>query len=158
MPAILDATRFFDKLGQISTAMRLANLERGLDLFNSNPLFGSGVGSWTYEMVPLILLTSGGLLYFIVFYGSLAYPILVRPRSSGGMFVPILVISAVSVFAYGLLGNGIFERYLYWPFAALFALSLGHYAHTDIASDAGSDDPKDGRPTGLLRRTRVGSS
>jgi hypothetical protein len=139
MPTIVEGTRFFDKLGQMSDAGRIANLERGIDLFNANPLFGAGVGSWTYEMVPLILLTSGGVLYFVIFYGSLAYPILVRPRSPDGVFVSILVISAVSVFAYGLLANGIVERYLYWPFAALFALSLGHYPQTNTADRAVSD-------------------
>ncbi len=139
MPTVLKGTRFFDKAGQMSDAGRMANLERGIDLFNANPLFGAGVGSWTDEMVPLILLTSGGVLYFVVFYGSLAYPLLVRPRSSGGVFVPILVISAVSVFCFGLLANGIVERYLYWPFAALFAFSLGHYPQTNTAAGAVSD-------------------
>lgn len=134
MPTVLKATRFFDESGRVSSAVRRANLERGIDLFYTNPLFGAGVGSWNSEMVPLILLTSGGVLYLVVFYGSLAHPLLVRPRTSGGLFVPILVISAIGFFGFGLLNNGIVERYLYWPFAALFALGLGGYKGANLAN------------------------
>lgn len=124
LPTVLSDTRFFDQSGQLSNSLRRANLNRGLDLFNSNPLFGSGVGSWNSEMVPLIVLTSGGVLYFAIYYGSLIHPLLVRSRMPEGRFVAILVISILGFFAYGLLNNGFVERYLYWPFAALFALSL----------------------------------
>ncbi|MCV7220895.1 O-antigen ligase family protein [Mycolicibacterium elephantis] len=131
VPIILDSSRFFSKSGQISNAARIANLERGIDLLGTNPLFGAGVGSWNGEMVPLIVLTSGGVFYFIVFYTCLTRPLLVRPRSTRGVFVPILVISAIGVLGFGLLNNGIVERYLYWPFAALFALSLAHRSRID---------------------------
>lgn len=134
MPAFLNSTRFFDESGRVSDALRRANLERGLDLFYANPIFGAGVGSWNAEMVPLILLTSGGILYLIVFYGCLAYPLLMRPRSSGWPFVSILIITTVGYFAFGVLNNGIVERYLYWPFAALFALSLANRSESK-ASD-----------------------
>jgi len=131
LPTALAKTRFFSSNGQESNTLRRLALARGIDMFNSNPLLGAGVGTWIAEMVPLIVLTSGGLLYLVIFYGSLTYPILVRPRSTGDVFVPMLVISAVSVFCYGLLGNGIYDRCLYWPFAALFALSLGQNPQTN---------------------------
>lgn len=130
-PTILKASRFFAESGEISNAARFANLEAGINLFETNPLFGTGVGSWAGSPVPLILLTSGGVLYLVVFYGCLAHPLVVRPRSSGGAFVSILVISAVGVLGIGLLNNGVTERFLYWPFAALFALSLEHYPGTN---------------------------
>lgn len=123
-PTLLRNSRFFDSTGKKSDLGRVANLQRGLELFNSNPLFGTGAGSWMDEMVPLIVLTSGGLLYFVIFYGSLSHPLRVRPHSSDNKFVVILVISCACVLVCGLLSNYIGERYLYWPFAALFALSL----------------------------------
>lgn len=123
-PAVLGASRFFDESGNISNSIRIARLETGIDLFFANPLFGSGVGSWFAEMVPLILLTSGGMLYFAIFYASLFHPLLVRPRKSATLLVPILVITAFEFVAFGLVNNGVVERYLYWPFAALFALGI----------------------------------
>ncbi|WP_396932406.1 O-antigen ligase family protein [Mycolicibacterium sp.] len=141
-PKILKASRFFSESGELSNAARFANLEEGIDLFEKNPLFGTGVGSWLGSPVPLILLTSGGVLYLIVFYGCLARPLVVRPRSFSKAFVSILVISAVGVLGIGLLNNGITERFLYWPFAALFALSLEHYPRTN----------ENGRRTGGVAR------
>lgn len=124
IPEILSASRFFTKSAQLSNAARASALQRGIDLFKENPLFGAGVGSWTGEFIPLILLTSGGVVFFAVFYGCLSYPILRRNRDIQGPFVPILVISSIGVLGFGLLNNGIAERYLYWPFAALYAMSI----------------------------------
>jgi hypothetical protein len=128
IPDIIEGTRFFDdsEYVQISNAGRVASLRGAVDIFLENPIFGAGVGSWRVESVPLDVLTSGGLLYAAVFYGSLAYPLLTRPRGLEGRFVPVLVITALGVFCYGFLNNGIVERYQYWPFAALFALSLAY--------------------------------
>jgi hypothetical protein len=123
LPAIVEGTRFYSENGQKSTAARMISIQRGLDFFFSNPLFGSGVGSWTGELVPLIVLSSGGIFYAAIFYSCITHPLVMRPRSSGGALVPILVISALGVFITGLLNNGLVERYQYWPFAALFALS-----------------------------------
>jgi hypothetical protein len=134
VPAVLGSTRYFTKSGDISDGARHAKFQRGLDLFETNPVFGAGVGRWFSEVAPLNILVSGGILFFFVFYGALAYPLLTRSRSSGGAFASILVISGLGVFGYGLLNNGIVERYLYWPFAALFALSLAHSQRTNTAT------------------------
>lgn len=123
-PALARYLRFGSKSGQLSTSERTASLEAGLNLFDANPLLGAGVGSWGDEMVPLIVLTSGGVIFFVVFYGSLVRPLYRRSGPPGTSFTRILTISAVGVLAFGLLNNAIVERYLYWPFAALFALSL----------------------------------
>lgn len=133
-PSVLMATRFFDESGNVSNSIRMDRLEKGLDLFYADPLFGAGVGSWFAEMVPLILLTSGGLLYFVIFYACLASPLLGRPRNTGSLLVPILVITAFGFLAFGLVNNGVVERYLYWPFAALFALGLPQSPPSAIAS------------------------
>jgi hypothetical protein len=123
-PAMARYLRFGSRSAELSTSERTASLETGLTLFDTNPLLGAGVGSWGDEMVPLIVLTSGGVLFFVIFYGSLARPLYRRSGLPGTSFTRILTISALGVLAFGLLNNAIVERYLYWPFAALFALSL----------------------------------
>jgi hypothetical protein len=139
LPRIIQATRIFSKDGQQSTEGRLAKVSNGIEIFYSNPLFGAGVGSWSGELVPLILLTSGGVFYTAIFYGSLARPLLSSPKGLGGDFAAILLITSFGVLFSGFLNNGYVERYQYWPFAALFALGLAHGSpnrqtrHTDLA-------------------------
>jgi hypothetical protein len=134
MPAFTNFTRFSNESGHLSTRERSTSLEIGFDLFGTNPVFGAGVGSWGAEMVPLIVLTSGGIVYFALFYGSLARPICWRSRLPRTTFVQMLTISALAVLAFGLVNNAIVERYLYWPFAALFALSLINTGSTTAGS------------------------
>lgn len=124
VPKAIEGSRLFSKSAQISNAARASTIQRAIELFKDNPIFGSGVGSWTGEFVPLIIATSGGLLFFAIFYTCLSYP-LIRVRHLRSSFTSILFISAIGVLGFGLLNNGVAERYLYWPFAALFALGLG---------------------------------
>lgn len=126
VPKIVNSLRFGSRSGEVSTGERTASLGVGLDLFNANPILGAGVGSWGAEMVPLIVLTSGGVVFFAIFYGSLALPLWRRSHLPRTLFVRVLTIAALGVLAFGLVNNAIVERYLYWPFAALFALSLIH--------------------------------
>lgn len=121
---LIDKSRFDERSTYFSDTIRRASIQSGIALFESNPLFGAGVGSWNAEMVLLIVLTSGGLIYFTIFYGSLIRPLIMRTRSSGNSLEVILTISAIGVLAFGLLNGSIVERYLYWPFVALFALRL----------------------------------
>lgn len=121
---LIDRSRFDERATYFSDTLRRAAVQGGIDLFDSNPLFGAGVGSWNAEMVLLIVLTSGGLIYFTIFYGSLIRPLITRTGSSGNSLEVILTISAIGVLAFGLLNGSIVERYLYWPFVALFALRL----------------------------------
>ncbi|MBX7446623.1 O-antigen ligase family protein [Mycolicibacterium sp. 3033] len=121
---LVDRSRFDERSTYLSDTTRRAAVQSGIDLFGSNPIFGAGVGSWNAEMVLLIVLTSGGLIYFAIFYGSLIRPLIMRTRPSGNSLEAILTISAIGVLAFGLLNGSIVERYLYWPFVALFALRL----------------------------------
>lgn len=137
-PSMISTSRFFDESGRSSNAIRISRLEKGLDLFYANPLFGAGVGNWNGEMVPLILLASGGLVYFALFYTCLTFPLFARPRLSGNPLMPILIITAVGFFVFGLLNNGLVERYLYWPFAAIFALRLAARSEYEAKLAGGS--------------------
>ncbi|QKJ20265.1 O-antigen ligase family protein [Microbacterium hominis] len=119
---ILATTRFGDPAGAESTGFRLVALDTAWRWFGQSPLFGVGVASWIGEMVPLIVLTSGGIVYFLVFYGSLAVPLVRRPLCPVDPWLVILVITGLGVLAFGVLNNAIVERYLYWPLALLFAM------------------------------------
>jgi hypothetical protein len=120
----VEGTRFFREDGQQSSDTRLGKIRDGVDMFDSNPFFGAGVGIWPGEFVPLILLTSGGVLYAAIYYGSLAWPLLKSRKTNSGDFAAILLITASGVLVAGLLNNAFVDRYLYWPFAALFVLAL----------------------------------
>lgn len=134
VPLTLEASRFVDESGVASNLARTASLERAVNDFLSSPLFGLGIGGPAPTMVPLTILVYGGLFYFAVFYGALMYPLFARPRTLPGLFVPTLVIASVSVLGYGLLNNAFVDRYLYWPFAAVFALGLWRASFEPLSS------------------------
>jgi hypothetical protein len=124
LPSIVEKSRFFDESGVASNTGRFADLQQAVEDITANPVFGLAVGAPAPTMVPLAILVYGGLFYFFIFYGSLIYPLLPRPRSHDRSFTAILAISAYGVLLYGLLGNSWTDRYLYWPFAAIFAATL----------------------------------
>lgn len=123
LPPALSSTRLGGNTGQ-SDMGRLSAIARGWDLFTSNPVWGSGLGSWYGELSPLILLASGGVILFVsyaVFFGGLF-------RSIWGARSDPIAASALMgtfvVLGFLFLNNGIFERFTYWP--ALIAVALAN--------------------------------
>lgn len=123
LPQVWATTRFAQDAAQVSDSARLAALRQGLDLFASHPVGGSGLSIWLGEMVPLILLSGGGLLLFTAFYWSLGSVILHVWRARRQEFIAQLVCSCAVVIVFGLLNNGLVERYLYWPLVVGFYLA-----------------------------------
>jgi hypothetical protein len=149
IPLIVGRSRFVDDSGDESNTARFAKLEQAIDDFLTNPLFGVSVGAPGPTMVPLIILIYGGAFYFTIFYGSLLYPLVAKTDSQVTPFKSILIITAVGVIGYGLLNNAWTDRFLYWPFAAVFALK-----HLDSSrSQKHSSDSHRSSPTNLGSET-----
>jgi hypothetical protein len=99
-----------------SDAGRAIALQRGFDLFLQSPLWGVGVGSWIGEAVPLIILTTGGLLLLPAYYAFFLPPLLTfwRLRAADPLYIA-LITSSISLVIFGFLNNGFAERYIFWP-------------------------------------------
>lgn len=124
LPHIWSTTRFSSGGGQLSDIARLQALKEGFGLFLAHPVLGGGLSTWLGEMVPLILLSGGGLALFFVFYASLGTVLLRVWRARSRELLAHLAWSGAVVLLFGLLNNGIVERYLYWPFILGFFLVL----------------------------------
>jgi hypothetical protein len=155
VPAVVEGSRFYDATGDQSNTTRMMYIKQGIEDIAANPLLGVGIGAEAPTMVPLTVLVYGGIVLFVIFYGSLLYPILSRRRSLDGAFMSVLVISAVGVLAYGMLNNGWTDRFLYWPFAAVFGLSLP-FRRTRDTSVGNSTALADSALMGVRRAPLVG--
>jgi hypothetical protein len=125
IPKVIQGSRFADESAGASTVARITDIEQGRADILANPFFGVAIGAPAPTMVPMAILVYGGIFFFTVFYGSLIYS-LIGPRIHERTFAAILLITAASVLCYGLLGNAWLDRYLYWPFAALFAININN--------------------------------
>ncbi len=124
IPAALSRTRFGTENAALSNEGKIDSLREAWEHFSSSPVVGIGLIPEAFTSSTVTLAAYGGLVLVIAYYLTLIYPIIVRPRPLDGMLAPILVITAIGVLLYGLAGNLWLDRFLYWPFAALYALSL----------------------------------
>lgn len=122
LPSVWSTTRFSQGAAQVSDSERLSALAQGVGLFTQHPLGGSGLSVWLGEMVPLILLAGGGVVLFSTFYASLGSVLLRTWVGRSDELVMHLLCSSAVVLIFGLLNNGMVERYLYWPFIIGFFL------------------------------------
>lgn len=139
LPQIWSTTRFSSGGGALSNVARLQALNDGWDLFLSNPILGGGLSTWLGEMVPLILLSGGGLALFVVFYASLGAVLLRVGRARSEELLAHLVWCGMVVLLFGLLNNGLVERYLYWPFVLGFFLVLSKESAPNSGEFSGSN-------------------
>jgi len=151
LPKVLERTRFGsgDTTATQSTSLRVGILEYGWDLFSNNPLIGAGVGTWVGESVPLIMLTSGGLVLLVAFYTpfvTVAATVAPRAKELFGMTMLLMI---VVLFVYGFTNNGFGERYVYWPMFIGFEFyrrSLTGTARPDVSGARSAIVPR-GRRT-----------
>ncbi|WP_147281437.1 O-antigen ligase [Curtobacterium sp. AG1037] len=135
LPQVWATTRFSAGSAQLSNTARAQALQEGFEIFVSHPILGAGLSSWLGEMVPLILLAGGGLLLFAVFYAGIGSVFVRGLRGSRDELTAQLSWSACIVLMFGILNNGIVERYLYWPFILAFFLTLNR-ANNSSTSEA----------------------
>lgn len=125
LPRIWSTTRFSQGAGQLSDNERIHALTQGFELFARHPLGGAGLSTWLGEMVPLILLSGGGLILFFTFYASIG-SVLIRALSGrNDELVMQLLAATILVLIFGLLNNGLVERYLYWALILAYHLTAG---------------------------------
>jgi hypothetical protein len=127
-PGLLAQTRLSESEGTaMSNIGRAVSIDSGVSLFVANPLLGSGLGSWVGELAPLIFLASGGIVLLAAYAGFIAGPSLAFLRTGArpiDSYVGLLVLGAI--LAFGMLNNGIFERYNFWvPLVAYFLATQG---------------------------------
>lgn len=135
-------TRFADADAESSSAGRAGNISRGWELFGESPWIGVGMGSWYGELVPVILLTSGGVVLAVIYYLALARTALYKEFAAGGRFLVPLVVGAIIV--WGLFNNSLVERYLYWlPALALVPRSLASMRSRSRVLRGASSTPYD---------------
>lgn len=133
---VVAASRWGDSSSALSNSLRLANLQVAVDIIAENLILGHGLGSWYGEMVPLILLTSGGLLYLGSYASFIGRELIRMAKSVDRPLIPALLISTVLLAIFGLLNNGLLERYLYWPVAIGWATAIS-VAESERASPIG---------------------
>ena len=112
---LLASSRFSDRSADASDILRNARLDQGWDIFANAPLMGSGIYRWQGEMVPLLLLTSGGLLMVAAFYAAWLLPTFRLLRFRGDQLMKVLGVAGLAFLVAGFLNNALVERYLYWP-------------------------------------------
>ena len=125
VPKVLAGTRLMndDQGAATSTDIRLSAIEAGWQLFASNPIFGSALGAWLGESVPLMLLTSGGGLFVFAYYVFLLRPLRIAWPFRRDAIIGGLLASSLVLVAYGALNNGLSERYLFWGLVAATCLT-----------------------------------
>lgn len=122
---------------------RLRSLNFGLELFFESPVFGVGLGSWVGEAVPLILVTSGGLLFLPLYYAFLIAPLRSFWSLRKDSFYVAVAVSTLGLLAFGFLNNGFAERYIFWPVVVGFTLAASSTPYLPkLSRDAGSDDAR----------------
>jgi O-antigen ligase len=149
-PGLLEGTRFGSGATGVdrSTSLRGAILRSGWQIVGENPLIGSGLGSWMGESVPIIMLTSGGLVLLLAYYAPFAEVAARVARHRHEPLAAIVLLTLGVLLAYGLLNNGFGERYLFW------ALFIGYelYRHREAPVDTSRPGSVVVRPQGMLRR------
>lgn len=134
-PLIVEATRFGAVGSRASDLGRLAALRAGWEHFLASPLFGSGLGVWFGEAVPVILLASGGVVLlagYLVFLGVPFVGFLREPAAPSALLGAAAVLVTLS---FWLLNNGLLERVVFWPMLLAAAMQLA------TGSVAGAERP-----------------
>lgn len=132
----------------LSLQQRTVLLEKGFEQFVDNPILGAGLGNGLGVMVPLLVLSSGGLIFLISYYGFILYPVksLWIARSE-----PIIIACLLSIFGLLMIGffnNSIAERFNFWPLIGGFVLSVIEVRGVAASKSADSTS----RQVGTLRR------
>ncbi|MBF4582938.1 O-antigen ligase family protein [Curtobacterium sp. VKM Ac-2865] len=131
LPSVWATTRFSQGVAEASDSARVQALTEGLGIFLRHPLGGAGLSTWLGEMVPLILLSGGGVILFAAFYSSLGSVFRRVWRARGQELNAHLAGAGLVVLAFGLLNNGLVERYLYWPLIVGFYLASARLRSSD---------------------------
>lgn len=94
---------------------RINAISVGFEIAASSPIFGAGLGSWFGEFVPLILMSSGGVLLLGVYTWFIGGALSTLLRGRRTPLILACIVSTTAVVAFGLLNNGFLERYTFWP-------------------------------------------
>jgi hypothetical protein len=149
VPAVLAVTALVDWLlantrlgGQGGASQsdegRWEFLQMGFDAFLNNPLIGAGVGGGAGVMVPLLLLSTGGLILFLGYYAFIAAGVHAAWPLRNDPLVSACLISVMALVGYGLFNNSVNERYNFIGVAILAAVALR--LRGDTGKTPGSND------------------
>lgn len=147
--AITSITRLAgdDSSADESDGQRAASIATGFHLFTASPFTGSGLGIWLGESVPLILLSSGGLVLFAAYGWFIGRAAFMAVRSGsvepGLRWTAALTLCSLTIL--WVLNNDLFERYTLWPILTLAFLWQAHErrpASDQLPTRAAELDPK----------------
>lgn len=152
---VIDATRLGSGAGegtQQSTAGRVNLLALGIDTFKEAPIFGAGLDSGAGVMVPVLLLSGGGVVLFAafsVFVTRAAWTVWTRDGET--RFLGLLVVLAPVLM--GIFNNSFNERFDYVPLAVVAAAAINIGVRTSgarrVESESTSHSSQSRRPKGV---------
>lgn len=124
VPLVLADSRLAGGAGALSDAGRSALNESALNLFLRNPLTGAGFESQAGVSVPLTVLTAGGILFAVGYYGFVFSPVPTLWRHWRSTIAPYGLITVAVLVSFGFFNPVFMERATYWPILIAAALCV----------------------------------
>jgi hypothetical protein len=133
IPALL-GTRLGAGAGDLSNVGRVVFNEEALNEFLNSPVWGAGFDAQAGVSVPLQVLSAGGLLFAIAYYGFILAPVTRLLANRKSLLARYSIVVVIAILGFSLLNPVFSERATFWV-PLMFAAGLTVPKPSDNSND-----------------------